>query len=88
MTNSLGAVARTVLETLRTLLVWVLDLALYYGAPLGTGVQLGEPWSSTSWLQVSQAALGAIASACGNGSGKVLQAQARLKGLLHGALML
>ena len=32
---------------MRTLFVWLVDLALYYG-----GFGLGESWSVYSWLQV------------------------------------
>ncbi len=64
MTDAMGAVTRTVLETLRTLLVWVLDLLLYYGAPLGAGSRLGEPWTSASWLQV-----GVLWAGCGSRRG-------------------
>ena len=52
VTEEMGAVTRTVLETLRTLFVWVLDLLLFYAAPMGKG-KLGEPWTAYSWLQVS-----------------------------------
>lgn len=38
---------RTVLETARTVLVWVGALLLFY---LGSG-RLGEPWTLYSWLQ-------------------------------------
>lgn len=37
ITDELGAVTRTVLEALRTLFVWVLDLLLFYG-PVMVGV--------------------------------------------------
>lgn len=46
VTGNLGAVFRTVLETMRTLFVWLLGLALFY---LGTG--LGERWNVFSPLQ-------------------------------------
>ena len=46
----MGAVTRTVLETMRTLFVWVADLALYY-SPLGGSGKVGEQWDSHSWLQ-------------------------------------
>lgn len=49
VTGHLGAVFRTVLETSRTLFVWLVDLALFY-TPLGLG-KLGESWSSSSWMQ-------------------------------------
>ena len=34
---------RTVLETMRTLFVWVLDLLLFYAGPTGAG------WVGGSW---------------------------------------
>jgi len=49
VTGHLGAVFRTVLETTRTLFVWLVDLVLFY-TPLGLG-KLGESWSSSSWIQ-------------------------------------
>ena len=50
VTDSLGAVSRTVLETTRTLFVWVLNLLLFYAQP-AKGMQMGEPWTAHSWLQ-------------------------------------
>jgi hypothetical protein len=38
-----------VLETTRTLFVWLIDLFLFYG-PLGLG-SLGESWTRYSWIQ-------------------------------------
>lgn len=49
VTGSLGAVFRTVLETMRTLFVWLTDLLLWY-TPLGFST-LGESWNKYSWLQ-------------------------------------
>lgn len=49
VTDNIGAVARTVLETMRTLFVWLIDLLLYY-TPLGLG-RLGEAWDKYSYLQ-------------------------------------
>lgn len=50
VTDELGAVARTILESLRTLVVWLLDLWLFYGMDNG----LGEPWVRPwSWLQAA-----------------------------------
>jgi hypothetical protein len=46
VTGNLGAVFRTVLETMRTLFAWLLGLALFY---CGTG--LGERWNAFSPLQ-------------------------------------
>ena len=47
--GALGAVFRTVLETMRTLFVWLVDLLLFY-TPLGFGT-LGESWSRWSFVQ-------------------------------------
>jgi hypothetical protein len=49
VTGHLGAVFRTVLETMRTLFVWILGLILFY-TPLGMG-RLGESWTAWSPLQ-------------------------------------
>lgn len=49
VTGHLGAVFRTVLETTRTLFVWLVDLLLFY-TPLGFG-KLGESWSRFSLIQ-------------------------------------
>ena len=38
------------METMRTLFVWVADLALYY-SPLGGSGKVGEQWDSHSWMQ-------------------------------------
>jgi hypothetical protein len=51
VTGHLGAVFRTVLETTRTLFVWLVDLLLFY-TPLGMG-KLGESWSGYSWVQAA-----------------------------------
>ncbi|WIA30810.1 hypothetical protein OEZ86_000868 [Tetradesmus obliquus] len=51
VTDHLGAVFRTVLETMRTLFVWLLGLLLFY-TPLGMG-QLGESWTPWSYLQAA-----------------------------------
>lgn len=48
VTCHIGAVFRTVLETMRTLFVWLVDLMLFYG-----GFGLGESWSVYSWLQAA-----------------------------------
>lgn len=48
VTGNLGAVFRTVLETMRTLFVWLLGLLLFY---LGTG--LGERWTQYSTIQAA-----------------------------------
>jgi len=49
--GQLGAVFRTVLETTRTLFVWLVDLLLFY-TPLGMG-SLGESWSTYSLIQAA-----------------------------------
>ena len=49
--GGLGAVFRTVLETMRTLFVWLVDLLLFY-TPLGLG-KLGESWSAWSFVQAA-----------------------------------
>lgn len=41
----------TVLETTRTLFVWLVDLLLFY-TPLGLG-KLGESWNAYSWVQAA-----------------------------------
>jgi hypothetical protein len=51
VTGRLGAVFRTVLETTRTLFVWLVDLALFYAA--AGGGALGESWSRYSPLQAA-----------------------------------
>jgi len=51
VTDHLGAVFRTVLETMRTLFVWLLGLLLFY-TPLGMG-RLGESWTAWSFLQAA-----------------------------------
>ena len=48
MTGHLGAVFRSILETVRTLFVWLVGLGLYYG---GTG--LGERIDAWSALQAA-----------------------------------
>ena len=53
--GALGAVFRTVLETMRTWFVWLVDLLLFY-TPLGFGT-LGESWSKYSFIQAAGYAL-------------------------------
>lgn len=50
VTDRMGATTRTVLETTRTLLIWLVNLLLFYGQPV-KGARLGEPWTAHSWLQ-------------------------------------
>jgi drug/metabolite transporter (DMT)-like permease len=48
VTNNLSAVSRVIIETLRTLFVWLCDLLLFYALSNG---RLGEPWTPYSYLQ-------------------------------------
>ena len=48
VTGHMGAVFRTVLETMRTLFVWLVDLVLFYSH---TG--LGEEWNRYSIIQAA-----------------------------------
>ncbi|PRW33096.1 Solute carrier family 35 member F6 [Chlorella sorokiniana] len=56
MTDSVGAVYRTMLESLRMLSVWVLDLVIWYTLD-GEDHRFGEPWTVASWLQAAGFAL-------------------------------
>jgi hypothetical protein len=49
VTQLSSALFRTMLETLRTFLVWIIDLWIYYRWSQG---RFGEAWTSYSWLQV------------------------------------
>ncbi|PSC71303.1 Drug Metabolite Transporter (DMT) Superfamily [Micractinium conductrix] len=49
VTDGLGATTRTVLESFKTLLLWVLNLLAWYAG--GPERKLGEPWTAHSWLQ-------------------------------------
>ena len=51
VTGAAGAVFRTVLETSRTLFVWIVDLDLFYGG-VGGG-DLGESWTTWSLMQAA-----------------------------------
>lgn len=50
VTDALSAVHRVVIETLRTLCVWVIDLMIYY---IFSGGRLGEKWTAYSFLQLA-----------------------------------
>lgn len=54
VTNNLSAVARVIIETLRTLFVWLCDLVLFY---VISGRRLGEAWTEYSWIQAAGFAL-------------------------------
>lgn len=49
VTDALSAVHRVVIETLRTLCVWIADLAIFY---IVTDGKLGERWTAYSWVQL------------------------------------
>ncbi|KAK4530648.1 hypothetical protein CCYA_CCYA05G1505 [Cyanidiococcus yangmingshanensis] len=49
VTQLSSALFRTMLETLRTFLVWIIDLWIYYRWSEG---RFGEAWTPYSWLQV------------------------------------
>jgi drug/metabolite transporter (DMT)-like permease len=51
VTDSMGALSRTVAETVRTLIVWILNLFLYYNVSIKGERRVGEPWTAQSWLQ-------------------------------------
>ena len=57
VTNITSAVVRTILEGLRTLCIWVVQLILYYSmqnTKFGREhPDIGEPWTPWSWLQLS-----------------------------------
>ncbi len=54
VTENMGALSRTVAETARTLLVWTMNLGLYYKVQIkeAEGGHLGEPWTEYSWMQL------------------------------------
>lgn len=49
VTDSLSAVYRVIIETLRTLCVWLVDLFIYYILSAG---RLGESWTPYSYIQL------------------------------------
>ncbi len=53
VTGHLGALFRSILETTRTLLAWVVGLALYYGNVTLYGDPIGEKWDNYSYLQLA-----------------------------------
>ena len=52
VTARLNAVVRSILEALRTLGVWIIDLAVWY-AGWRSGGSPGEQWSEYSWLELA-----------------------------------
>jgi drug/metabolite transporter (DMT)-like permease len=52
VTLRLNAVVRSILDTLRTLGVWAIDLAIWYGG-WRSGGSPGEAWSVWSWLELA-----------------------------------
>ncbi|OHT07859.1 hypothetical protein TRFO_23807 [Tritrichomonas foetus] len=57
VTNITSAVMRTILEGLRTLCIWVVQLCLYYGFEGhdygNKHPDIGEEWTKWSWMQLS-----------------------------------
>jgi len=49
ITKLSSSMLRTLLETMRTMIVWIVDMILYYFISRG---QFGEPWTEYSYLQV------------------------------------
>ncbi|EME27408.1 Solute carrier family 35 member F6 [Galdieria sulphuraria] len=49
VTKLSSSMFRTLLETMRTMIVWIVDILLYYFISQG---QFGEPWTQYSFLQV------------------------------------
>jgi drug/metabolite transporter (DMT)-like permease len=65
VTENMGALSRTIAETLRTLLVWGVDLFLYYMKIKGVeGGRLGEAWTRYSWIQLVGFSITVIGTAC------------------------
>ncbi|KAL4535333.1 hypothetical protein Ndes2437A_g06053 [Nannochloris sp. 'desiccata'] len=66
VTESMGALSRTIAETLRTLLVWTVDLCLYYKLKIkgAEGGHLGEPWTQYSWIQLLGFVIMVLGTAC------------------------
>jgi len=53
VTGHLGALFRSILETTRTLLAWMVGLVMYYANVKLYGEPLGEAWTSYSYLQAA-----------------------------------
>ena len=51
VTNVFSAVYRTILEGLRTLCIWAVQLILFYS--LGGNADIGEEWNRWSWMQLA-----------------------------------
>jgi drug/metabolite transporter (DMT)-like permease len=66
VTENMGALSRTVAETLRTLLVWFVNIILYYKVKIkgAEGGHIGEPWTPYSWMQLSGFAIMVVGTAC------------------------
>lgn len=53
VTDNIGATARSVFESLRTLFVWLVDLGIFYlPIPKSLG-EVGEKWDNSSYLQAA-----------------------------------
>jgi drug/metabolite transporter (DMT)-like permease len=53
VTSHLGALFRSILETTRTLLAWIVGLILYYSDVKLYGDPIGEAWTNYSYLQAA-----------------------------------
>jgi len=53
VTGHLGALFRSILETTRTLLAWIVGLILYYSEVKLYGDPIGEAWTNYSYLQAA-----------------------------------
>mmetsp|Transcript_1788 Transcript_1788/g.5204 ORF Transcript_1788/g.5204 Transcript_1788/m.5204 type:complete len:487 (-) Transcript_1788:640-2100(-) len=78
VTEELGAVTRTVLETMRTLFVWAGGLALFYASATG---KVGESWNGlNSWAQAGGFAILAVGTIVyGRGDEEVEKEEATLE---------
>jgi len=50
VTSSLSAVHRTMLEASRTLVIWLVDLCVFY--LIDPKIRFGESWNAGSWVQL------------------------------------
>jgi hypothetical protein len=57
LTEATSAVARTLIESFRTFLIWIVQLALFYGLSRSESLSkykgIGEEWATGSWVQLA-----------------------------------
>jgi uncharacterized membrane protein len=57
LTEATSAVARTLIESFRTFLIWIVQLALFYGLSRTESFSkyktIGEEWAAGSWVQLA-----------------------------------